>query len=117
VSEEPKSYKFTGIGNLSELLSDVASQLIAGGHTTEGLGVKIASQLLAEFGDIWQHNKRQTFYTEMFQGTYQTSHPSGKDMDGIDVTVYRSIDTGAIYVRPTNEFTSDRFTFIDDAGV
>ncbi len=64
----------------------------------------------------WRHRKRGTVYEVI---THDASlqcaaTPDVEEMfDDCSLTVYRSLDTGAIYVRPTPEFTDGRFERVD----
>jgi hypothetical protein len=62
--------------------------------------------------DLWRHKKRGTTYEIITQGASLqcATWPEMEDMfDDDTFTVYRNVDTGAIYVRPTPEFMDGRF--------
>lgn len=62
--------------------------------------------------EVWRHKKRGTVYEIIASdAALQCSGvPEFEEMfDGDDWTVYRNVKTGAVYVRPTFEFTDGRF--------
>lgn len=67
---------------------------------------------------IWRHKKRGTTYEVLSKAaTLQCSAaPAFESMFEDDRwTVYRSLKTGAIYVRPTEEFLDGRFEMLAES--
>lgn len=63
-------------------------------------------------GTLWRHKKRGTTYEIITDSaSFQCSAwPHAEETFEDDTfTVYRSVDTGAVYVRPTEEFLDGRF--------
>jgi len=67
----------------------------------------------------WRHKKRGTIYDVLTDSASLqcSAAPEFEEMfDDHDWTVYRSIATGAIYIRPTEEFLDGRFERIEGEG-
>ncbi len=65
---------------------------------------------------LWRHKKRGTVYEILSdKASLQCSAASDFEemFEGHDWTVYRNIKTGAIWVRPTEEFMDGRFEHVD----
>jgi hypothetical protein len=66
--------------------------------------------------DLWRHKKRGTVYEIITQDASLqcATWPEMEEMfDDDTFTVYRSINTSAIYVRPTPEFMDGRFEKVE----
>ena len=60
----------------------------------------------------WRHKKRGTVYEVVTDSALlqcSNAPPVEKLFEGDTFTVYRSVDTGAFYVRPTADFLDGRF--------
>ena len=70
----------------------------------------------------WRHKKRGTVYDVLFDsaGMQCASAPDFESMfDDAHWTVYQNVKTGAIWIRPTEEFLDGRFERVtedSDAG-
>jgi hypothetical protein len=104
--------EFWGKGNLSKALDAHASEVVAGEDSiVMALMLRLASEVLQSFGDLWRHNKRGTNYVQVGLGSFQVSDKAFAALDGVEVVIYRSIDDGKTYVRPADEFyDAERFT-------
>ena len=58
-----------------------------------------------------QHVKRGTTYTVVGEAKLQSS---GSIAEGAMLTVYRDVNSGALWVRPTDEFRDGRFVTLSD---
>lgn len=61
---------------------------------------------------IWKHLKRGTLYSTLTRTAHfqWSARPDiEKALDGVDLCIYRHIDTGNYYVRPNDEFMDGRF--------
>lgn len=62
----------------------------------------------------FRHKKRGSTYLALQIVSFQTSNPSGKELDGVDCMLYMSEETHICYVRPKEEFFDGRFEEILD---
>jgi len=63
-------------------------------------------------GEQWRHKKRGTVYEVVTHDAslqFASAPEIEETCDDLTFTVYRSLDTGAMYVRPTEEFMDGRF--------
>lgn len=68
-------------------------------------------------GQHYRHIKRKTLYVVVEIASFQCSHFDGIELDNEPdnepVVVYKSVDTGDVYVRPMYEFMNQkRFKFV-----
>jgi hypothetical protein len=65
---------------------------------------------------LWRHKKRGTTY-EIITDSASLQCSAAQEFEDLfaddNWTVYRNVDTGAIYVRPTPEFLDGRFERAD----
>lgn len=69
--------------------------------------------------DRWRHKKRGTVYEILTDNASLqcSAAPEFESMfDDDHFTVYQNVATGAIYVRPTEEFQDGRFERIEEVG-
>lgn len=67
--------------------------------------------------ELWRHKKRGTVY-EIFTDSASLQCSVAEDFERMfeddSWTVYRNIETGHVWVRPTEEFLDGRFERIED---
>lgn len=59
-------------------------------------------------GQHYRHIKRKTLYVVIEIASFQCSHFDGIELDNEPVVVYKSVDTGDVYVRPMYEFMDQK---------